>query len=525
MNNETLPFLSSRERLQAYQIVVDGCSHLWSKNQLQEGKLKEVLDILVPLTKSDPYFLAHFTSYAMTKSKSRDLQVVLTYVNSLSSADGTPFSPGSTYMKPNLRSVGLAAVHMLEPKLVDRVIKIANMKYGIQGQLNEAQHFPTTLRTSIRKYLEYMNQHPERVGGIKKAGLGNTLKRMYTAMKWRPSEEAVRALRWKRNDIKVDFDERDYDFTGKGDVEIAKTIRKEQIPYIGVMGELARIGKKVSPVIAVAMLEQATGNQAIIMRATFEEAGILKDKEVFDLYKKKISEAKTSIDRVDAISERASDEVKYVLSKARAASRKKEMEGIGKLFLHLDDSGSMQDVRSIAIERGATIAECVNDPENNFRWGLFGSRGTNLPLPREFVRDAFAQVLFGVRDGGSTNCFALYPTAREFGADIDVFVSDQDHTDGNLETKIRKYHQDNPTIAKPKACVIVTIGGRYRTTHTIKDAYEANGIPAIEMKPETLTETALVSEAIKMAIRGPVAMVDEVMDTPLLKLPRYYFSL
>lgn len=526
MTNETLPFLSSQERLQAYQLIVDGCQHLWSKNQIQEDKLKQVLGVLIPLTKNDPYFLAHLTSYAFTQSKSKDLQVLLSYVSTLSSADGTPFSKGSKYVKPNLRYIGAAALHQLDPKLVDRVLKIANLKYGVQGYLNEAQHKPNLLRTAIHKYLENMNQNPQRVTGIKKTGLGNVLKRLYVASKWKPSVETVKILRWKRDDTPVDFGERLYDFSNKTDLAIAKLIRTEKIPYLGVMGELARTGKKISPVIAVAMLEQATGNQAVIMRTTFEDAGILNDPEVKALYEKKILEAKTALDRVDTISATASNEVKYLMQKARAQKRQSETVGIGKIFVHLDDSGSMQNVRNTVIQRGSVIAECVNNPRENFAWGLFGSRGIRLDLPAEFVQDAFAQVLFGKRNGGSTNCFALYPEARRFKADVDIFLSDQAHTDGNLAEKIRKYHQEHPMVPKPRAAVIVHIAGMYGANrHDIKEAYEANEIPVVEMKPEALVESALVVDAIKQAIIGPIAVIDQIMETPLLKLPSYYYSL
>lgn len=524
---ESLPFLSSQERLDAYNLIIDGCHHIWSKNELQVDKAKQALNQLIPLTKNDPYFLAHLTSYIMKTSKAKDLQVFLTYVAALSSADGSPFSEGSKYTKPNLRYVGSAALHQLDPKLVDRVIKVANLKYGVAGQLNEASHFPSTLRTAIRKYLEYMNQHPERVAGIKKAGLGNVLKRMYVAMRYKPTEEVVKTLRWKRKDIKVDFGARPYDFTGKTDLEIAETIRKEKIPYLGILGELASIGKKVSPVIAVAMLEQATGNQAVIMRATFEDAGILNDPEVMKLYTEKIAEAKTTLDRVDTIAANASQAVKDAMVTARATSRQAQTVGIGKIFMHLDDSGSMQGVREFAIDNGAIFAECVNDPEKNFNWGMFGSRGTLIPLPTKFEKDAFAQALFGVRDGGSTDCFALYDEARKFGADVDVFVTDQGHTDGDLEKKIRNYHVDNPTVAKPRVCVIVDFSGGHWGSGNgeVKRAYEANGIPAVEMKPDTLTQSALVVDAVKSAVLGPIHIIDEIMKTDLLKLPEYYYSL
>ena len=35
---EGLSFLSSEQRLQVYQIIVNGCAHLWSKGRLQDGR-------------------------------------------------------------------------------------------------------------------------------------------------------------------------------------------------------------------------------------------------------------------------------------------------------------------------------------------------------------------------------------------------------------------------------------------------------------------------------------------------------
>lgn len=523
---ETLPFLSSKERLEAYQLILDGCHHIWSKNEIQQEKAKKALEVLIPLTKNDPYFLAHLTSYVFKKSDAKDLQVFLAYAATLSSADGMPFSPGSKYLKPNLRYVGVAALESLDPKLVDRIVKVANMKYGVANYLNDASHFPMNLRTAIKKYVKYREAHPEYVAGIKKAGLASVLKRLYAAMRMKPSEEVVKTLRWKRKDIKVDFGERPYDFTGKKDLEIAEIIRANKIPYLGVLAELSRVKNKVSPVIAVAMLEQATGNQAVIMRATFEDAGILSEPEVLKLYEEKIKEAKTTLDRVDAISENASQAIKDLMKKARATQRQSQTVGIGKIYIHVDDSGSMSQIREFAADHGSIFAECVNDPAKNLKWGIFGSSGQEMPLPQEFVTDAFKAVIFSYRDGGSTDCYALYPNARAFGADVDVFISDQGHTDGDLTRKIREYHRNNPDVAKPRACVIINFGGAHYGSgdHQIKEAYEANGIPAVEMKPTTLKESALVVEAVKTALLGPVTVIDDIMNTELLKLPQWYYS-
>jgi hypothetical protein len=272
------------------------------------------------------------------------------------------------------------------------------------------------------------------------------------------------------------------------------------------------------------MLEQATGNQAVIMRATFEDAGILKDPEVMKLYSEKIKEAKTALDRAETITENASNEVKEMMKNAKAESRQAQMAGLGKIYVHLDFSGSMSSVQQFAADRGSILAECVNDPTNNFAWGAFGGQGVPLPLPKEFVKDAFRAVLFAQTGLGSTDCFALYPEARRFGADVDVFISDQDHTDGDLETKIKTFHARNPLTPKPRACLIINFGPK-GVKGTLAQAYEANGIPVSLIDPATLVESALVVESVKTAMLGPVAIVDEIMNTALLKLPDYYYTL
>ena len=524
--SESLQSMTSQERLAAYQLIIDGCHHIWSKNKMQREKALQALQDLVPLTKKDPYFLAHLTSHIMKTSKSNDLRVFLTYVASLSSADGTPFSPGSEFKKPNLRYVSVAALQMLDPKLVERIVDIADMKYGVPGYLNEADHFPTALRTAVVKYLRYREAHPEYLVGIKRAGLGQVMRRLYRKTRTVPSDEAAKILRWKQKDRDIDFGKRDVDFTGLTDLQIAEMIREKKLPYIGVMGELARISKKVSPVIAVAMLEQATGNQAVIMHATFADAGILNDPEVMKLYEEKVKSAKTALDRVERIkSTRENALTQTMLSQARAESRQKETAGLGKVFIHLDMSPSMERGKTVAEKSGAIMAECVNDPANNFRWGIFHNRGEVLPTPTKFVKEEFEQILFGRVCQHSTDAFALYSDARQFGADVDIMISDGGHNTGDLGAHIRRYHERNPNHPKPKSMLWVRVDSQHGVSNAIKDAYEENGIPVAVMEPSALTESALVVEAVRNAMLGPVATVDTIMESDLLELPKWYFSL
>lgn len=518
-----LAIMTSQERLDAYNLIIAGCSHVWSKGKLQEDKAQAVLDNLIPLTQKDPYFLAHLTSYAMRNSKAKDLKVFLTYVSGLSSANGMPFSLGSKYNKPNLRYISAAALHMLPPKLAYRVSLLASRKYGVSGILNEAAHFPTSMRESFKNYLKYREAHPEILEGIRKAGLKTTIQKLARKLHYNLNDEAREIIDWPKKGQM--FKKRAPLFENLTDLAIAERIREERMPYIGVLAELGKVKKKVSPVVAVAMLEQSTGNQAVIMRATFEDAGILKDPEVLKLYEAKIREAKTTLDRVQNVSKNASDAVKKMMKTVKAESRKETMGDIGKIFVHLDFSGSMENVRDYAAERGAILAEMVKNPKENFAWGWFSTRGVRLDLPTEFEEDAFKAILFGQGDFGGTDCFALYPTAREFGAEVDVFLTDQGHWGGDLEGRIKSYHTKFPHHPMPKACVIVHFNNNWGRESVVKDAYESLGIPVSILKPDMLTESAVVTESVKEALLGPVAKIDEIMATPLLELPNYYYSL
>lgn len=519
---ERLPFLPSEERLKAYQLIVDGCHHLYSKNKLQEDKALPIIQELIRLGQVDPYFLAHLTSYVIKNSKAKDLKVATAFASSLSSANGLPFSPGSEFKKPELRHIGSAALHSLDPKNVLRVLDFARLKFSVPNYYNEASHFSRALRLAFKKYLWYRENNPYLVEGIVRAGMKEMYKELYRRLRLSPSDEIAQILRWGQTGKDLKIRKSQFDFSNLTDLEVAEKIRKEKLPILPVLGALK---EKMTPVVAVAILEQAQGNQAVILRKTFEDLGLLNDSEVLELYKNKISEAKTALDRVETLTKTASEGIANMMKEVRSQKRKEQVGNIGKIFLHLDDSGSMQGVRDFAIDKGSIIAECVNNPEDNFRWGIFGSQGRILPIPSRFVRDAFALALFGVRDGGSTNCFVLYPAAREFEADIDIFVTDQCHTDGNLKEKIRAYHRSFPNKNKPKACVIIHVeSSSFYHESTVKDAYEANGIPTVVMKPEALTESALVAEAVKNALIGPMAIIDEIMNTELLRLPYYYFA-
>ena len=518
--------MTPQERLDAYNLIVGGCHHIWSKNKLQEDKAQEVLNQLIPLTQKDPFFLAHLTSWAMKNSKAKDLRVFLAYVASLSDADGSPFSPGSEYKKPALRYIGWASLLMLEPKLVERIFQVSNRKYEVADYFNLATHRPGGLVNAGRKYLRYREENLPMLEGIVKAKLGNVVKQMYRRLRISPSKEAATVLRWAQKDGSVEITDAESIFEDLDDLEIAELVRKEKLGRIAILSELSKVNRKISPVIAVAMLENSTPDQVVIMRATLEDSGILKDPEAMKLFKSKIADAKTTLDRVDNIAKTASEEIKTILKKAKSTERKSELDGIGKVFLHLDISSSMDNSIELAKKYGAIIAEMVPNPEKNFQWAAFNSDAQDLKMPDKFTEDAFSSALYGVRCWGMTDSLANYAKARAFGADVDVFISDGGHNGGDIKSRINKFHRDNPNIKKPKAMVWVPSGeGRWGNGDMIFDGYTNAEIPSTRLMPNAITESALVAQAVKVAMSGPVAIIDDIMSTELLTLPEYFYSI
>jgi len=514
----SLSELSSKERLVAYQTLIDGCTHLWSKGKMQKDKVLPWLQYLIILGKNDPIFLAHLTAYIAKNSQSKDLQVTTIFANSLNDADGSLFSPKSKYKKPNLRYVSWALLQDLDPKMVHRVKQLSMLKFSVPNILSEARHQAMGLMNAIRRYLRFRETKHQFLEGIRKSGLRKTYIDLYRKMQMKPPDCVCAAMKWKQKDGRnIELQKSIFNFNDMTPLAIAKKIRNEKLSVLGVIGALP----KITPTIAVALLECASGKEALILTELFEKQGILKDDEVAKLFQSKIKEAGTTVDRVENLSKSASDEVQKMMKKARSEVRKEEMSDIGKIFIHIDKSGSMQEAIEFAKERGAIIAECVKNPKENFAWGVFNTSGHIVQLPEEFEADAFAARLYGIHAEGGTDVFALYPEARKFGADVDVILTDQDHNCGELDEKIKQYHQKHTNIEKPKACVIVHFGFNQRL-QTVKDAYEVNGIPVSVINPNMLKSSALVVESIKTAIRGPIAKIDEIMAVKLPVLPKWW---
>jgi hypothetical protein len=138
-----------------------------------------------------------------------------------------------------------------------------------------------------------------------------------------------------------------------------------------------------------------------------------------------------------------------------------------------------------------------------------------LKLPTEFTKEGFHAALFGVVAGGGTDCFALYAKAREFGADVDVYVTDGDNTAGDERTILSRVGH----LPKPRCAVIVHMGSK---SQNLARMLAALNIPVAVITPEALSESALVAQSVANAVKGELAIIEEILDTPLPQLPRWW---
>ena len=515
-----LSYLNDEMRYKIYQNLISGCTHLYSKNKIQFEKLKPVLEDFMVLAEKDPYFLAHVTSYLIKNSDNKDLKVLSVFANSLSDADGTPFYIGSEYVKPNLRIVSQAAIQKLDPKLVNRVLEIANIKQKLGTKRLEATHLARSLTTAIKKYLKFRENNPDK---MKKSGFTKTFKELYRKVHLAPSYEAASYLGWKQKSGEEIKQVNLINFDQLHDIEIAKKIRNEQIPVQTALGALQR---NISPVIAVALLEQASGNQALILQSMWDGQSILKDKEVLLLFENKLQSASQAIDRVEKITSDLDNTVKSIMNKAKSEKRKEDVGDFGKVFIHIDASPSMNKAIEFAKEKGAIFAEAISNPKENFYWGYFQAKGKELKRPKSFEKDAFLSALYGLQSGGyGTDCVALYEKARKLGCEIDIYFTDCEHNQKSISETIQKC--DRKGFPRPKAAVVVKFGsgrriGGWGYGEDLTQELEKLQIPVVEVEPSSLSQSALVSQTIKQALMGPQAVLDAIMETPLLRLPKWW---
>ena len=524
MSNDGLKEYNDSKRLAVYKMLTDACSHLFSKGKLQQDKFNAAASVFADLAKNDPLFLAHFTAWSM-RQDSKDQKVLSIFFNALSDADGSPIFKGAELNKPNLRQVSHALVQRLDVPLATRVAELGSVKFSVPGLLNEARHFPTAMKTALRKFILFRELNHEALKGIRNAGLTQRFKRLYRVVGLSPSDYAVGILKWNQKDGRRWKDhqieeESLPDFNNLSSNDIVEVLSKIKLSPLVALSVIPK--KKITASVASALMDNCSGNQLIALYGWFSENGFLDVKSIRDLFKGKVKEATTAVDRIDTLTRDAVAEDKDMLATVRSDHRKKKANTskFGKVFMHLDTSGSMNEAIKLAKEKASIFAECVENPEKDFSWASFTTCMKKLPKPINFRKEGFHQALYGILAGGGTDCFACYAEARKFGANVDVFITDEEHNMKDFGSLVKNYHEKNPNHPKPNAVIIV----RFGTVNRLENGFQENGIPVVVMKPEALSESALVAQSVATAIKGEMATIEEIMETPLPVLPSWWNS-
>jgi hypothetical protein len=211
------------------------------------------------------------------------------------------------------------------------------------------------------------------------------------------------------------------------------------------------------------------------------------------------------------------------MAEVRSEHRKKTARTarFGKIYMHVDKSGSMEQAIDFAKNSACIIAECVENPAANFGWGAFTTSMSKLPTPANFRKEGFHAALYGMTATGGTDCYACYEEARRFGAEIDVFVTDQGHHAADFGDRVMRFHERNPNVPKPRAVLVVHFKTSDSSDH-VERGFKANGVPVVVMNPDSIKESALVAQSIAVALHGEMATIDEIMATPLPAIPRWW---
>jgi hypothetical protein len=522
-DSQALPEYSDDKRLAVFRMLTAACTHLYSKGKLQREKFDTAAAVFADLAKNDPLFMVHLTAYSATKD-SKDMRALTVMFNANSDADGTPFFPGATRNKPNFRKISNALLQECDPHLALRILELCHVKFGVPGVMNDAYHFPGTFQKAYAKYLRYREQNPEMLRGIRRSGLGNKFRQIYRLSHTGPCDEAVDILNWKQKDGRAPKSEKLPDFNAMTPKQIADYITNKKL---SVMVALSIIPpNKITASVGRVIMDRCSGNQAIILYRWFAKNGLLDVPDIAAMFPEKVRQSTTAVDRIDTLSRDADEGDRKIMNEARSQKRKADAKTseIGKIFMHIDVSQSMTPAIEFAKERAGIIAECVDNPKENFRWGTFAERGRMLDVPDSFTKEDFHAAMYGVRAAGMTDCIALYPEARRFGAEVDVYVTDQGHNVGSIFVRINQFHANNPDLPKPRAVVIVDYKNHRwaEKKDTLEAEFRRLGIPFALIEPETLDQSALIAASVRNACKGELVVIEEIMNTPLPVLPNWY---
>lgn len=387
------------------------------------GRLLDIFELNADL-------MAHFASYALTKSDWRDLKVACAALMLVQPRSGQPVKDddGSVaFHDEDYRAIGEAmllhyekkSTRMMTPKAVLRVAEL--LETPSIAELNRTAGFadPASSKPPLgrwakaaTKWLRMREANMPMLEGLVRAGFKETIKKIARKVGYKPqSDRFFAVLGWKQSQSEgghrelgldgLELEKRDR-FDALSEAEICEAIVTQRLAYKDVMGRLpSDVG--LTPAIMVACLPSLSDRDLRQLTPTLEELGLMAEPEIRDAWERAIEsstdqrglniaknvQSKELKERLEASSDRAV---------AKAVEEATQEANVHVMFL-IDTSGSMQGALEKSIEAVSKIL--AGFPLEKLHVASFNTMGTTH-VPKAASRAAVSHMLSSVKVGGGT---------------------------------------------------------------------------------------------------------------------------
>lgn len=509
---------------------------------------------LLDIFKLNPELMAHFASYALSKTEWRDLKVACCALMLVQNRYGEPVfeDDGSVaFYDDDYRNIGEAmllqyeknSTSMLTPKGVLRVAELLEVRDI--ARLNREAGFgdpagrkPLLGRwhSAAKKWLVMRERNQPMLEGLVSAGYKETIKKIARKAGYKPlSENFFAILGWKQKqckdghrsvglgDLKLRKRGR---FDGLSEAEICETIVTQKLKYKDVVGRLpADIG--LTAAIMVAVLPSLSNRDLRQLTPTLEELGLLQEPEIRDRWEEAVSEAtdQRALNIARNVSNKA---IKEKLEEAADnAARKAVQEAtrdvdVEVMFL-IDKSGSMEG--AIEQSKQALSRILAGFPMDKVHIATFDTVGWILK-PKAASRKAVQHMLNPVNAGGGTmysaGVNAIYRSGVRFASEarlIVIAVGDEWGEAGREFARSFRHCGYNVDAMALMVNVSWTRGS------TVRDCARELMVPYSEVTIEQFDDPYQVPRVLQALLDAPrqagarsFGLVERVMSTPLLSV-------
>lgn len=515
---------------------------------------------LLEIYKLNPELMAHFASYALTKTEWRDLKVACAALMLVQGRSGQPVREPDgkvAFHDDDYRAIGEAMIlhyekksaAMLTPKAVLRVAELLetpeiaalNRKAGFGDPASKKPPLGRW-RSAATRWLSVREKNPALLEGLVKAGFKETLKKTARKVGYKPESQAFfELLNWKQKQAEgghrtvglsgtLALKKRER-FDGLSEAEICEAIETQKLTYKEVVGRLPKdVG--LTPAIMVALLPSLSDKDLRMLTPTLEELGLMAEPAIRQRWEEAVAKA-TDQRALNIAKNVRSKELREKLEEAsdnaaKTAVAKATAEQDLRVMFLIDKSGSMQG--AIEQSKEALSRILAGFPLERLHVATFDTMGTVLK-PKAASRAAVQHMLGPIQAGGGTThaagVRALHAAGMKVPAGaklIVIVVGDEAGEAGDQFAKV--FRECGYTVAA--MAMLVSVAGNAARGNTVRTCARMLQVPFSEVQVESFADPYQVPRVLSTLLEAPVptggpavsGWVEKVMQTPLLTPPK-----